>query len=61
MAGSLKTLGLRESAALRRRVNRQHSLERITKTVRDKLVRLLDEFDATVVEMQEEGGDDDGS
>ncbi len=45
---------MEEVKALRRRVIRQHGLNRISKKDRDILVDLLDKFEARVVTMAEE-------
>lgn len=59
MAKPLKVAGLQESEALRRRVRRQLAMRRIAKTDADYLIDLLDQFDARVVEMREENGEED--
>lgn len=53
MAKSLKTAGVTEAGRLRQRVIRQHSMGRISKVDRDRLVGLLDEFQAHVIRMEE--------
>lgn len=53
MAKSLKTAGIKEVTALRVRVNRQFALERILPSDRDRLIKLLDQFEAHVVSMSE--------
>ena len=53
MARSLKTKGLEELEQLRRRVNRQHSLERISKADRDFLNEHLDIVEARIIRMDE--------
>ncbi len=55
MAKSLKESGVNELGALKRRVRRQHALERISKPDHDKLIALIDEIEATIVNMDEEG------
>lgn len=59
MALPLKTAGLEESAALRRRVVRQHGMKRISKADHDYLINRLDEIDARIVSMNEENGEED--
>lgn len=53
MAKGLKSAGVEELRAFRRRVIRQHSLERISKTDKDKLVDLVDQLEAHIVYMSE--------
>ncbi len=53
MAKGLKTSGLEELRALKRRVIRQHSLERIGRLDRDWLVGLLDQAEAHIIKMAE--------
>lgn len=55
MAAPLKVNGINECAKLRRRVIRQHQLGRISRTDRDFLVKLLDQFEARVIKMEEKG------
>lgn len=57
MVAPLKKNGIQECAKLRRRVIAQHNLGRIRKSSRDKLVRLLDQFEAEVIKMEEKGED----
>lgn len=53
MAKGLKTHGLEEVRALRRRVLRQHSLGRIYLSDSSRLVSLLDELAAHIIRMPE--------
>ena len=60
MARSLKDAGMEELSGLKRRVNRQHALQRIHRSDRDELVELIDQIEAKIVSMDEkeerEGG-----
>lgn len=59
MAASLKTAGLRELEALRRRVRRQFAMERISGQDTEFLIKRLDEIEAHIIKMREEGPDHD--
>ena len=59
MAKPLKVAGLQESEALRRRVRRQLAMRGIAKDDADYLIDLLDKFDARVVKMREENGEEE--
>ncbi|MBK8246372.1 MAG: hypothetical protein IPK85_03095 [Gemmatimonadetes bacterium] len=59
MARPLKTAGLAELTAVRKRVKRQLAMERIDRADHDYIVQRLDEIEARVVGMREEGGDGD--
>lgn len=60
MARSLKDAGLEELLALKKRVNRQHALERIPRSSRDDLIDMIDGLETYIVNMDEkqerEGG-----
>lgn len=56
MARGLKSLGMEELGRLKRRVNRQYSLERITKPDKDFIVQRIDEIEARIVSMSEKEG-----
>jgi hypothetical protein len=58
MAAPLKTAGLRELAALRKRAKRQLALERVAAEDVGFIVKRLDEIEARIIEMREEGADD---
>lgn len=58
MAKSLKSAGLEELAALKRRVTRQLALKRIARPDHDDLVEHIDAIEARIVEMREEGEED---
>lgn len=53
MARSLNTKGREELAALRRRVVRQQSLERIHPVDAKKLIEKIDELDALIIKTYE--------
>lgn len=59
MARGLKSAGMEELRALRRRAIRQHSMGRITKADRDKIVGHLDEIEAHIIYMSEAIDDDE--
>ena len=61
MAGPLKTAGLRELAAVRKRVKRQLAMERIGRADAEYLSARLDEIEARIVSMREEGGEEYGA
>lgn len=60
MAAPLKTAGLRELTALRRRVARQAAMERIGWDDAKYINTRLDEIEARIIAMREEGVEDDG-
>lgn len=62
MARTLKTKGMEELTGLRRRIDRQFSLGRISRRDWEKLKRLGDELSATIVNMREinEYGEEEG-
>ena len=60
MAAPLKTAGLRELEALRKRTRRQLAMERIAPVDADYILDRLDEVEVRIIEMREEGGDLDG-
>lgn len=53
MAGSLKTLGLEELSRLKKRVLRQHQLERISRGDKENLIAKIDDVEAYIVKMKE--------
>ncbi|ABD58471.1 gp58 [Mycobacterium phage PLot] len=53
MAGSLKDMGLKEVAALKKRVNRQYALNRINGGDRDNLIELINKVEAYIIKMPE--------
>lgn len=53
MAKGLKSAGMEELRAFKRRVIRQHSMERISKADRDKLIGWIDAIEAHVIYMSE--------
>ena len=53
MALRLKDKGREELAALKLRVNRQFTLERISKGDADYLIELINEIDAHIIKMSE--------
>lgn len=59
MAAPLKTAGLRELEALRRRAKRQLAMERVAAADVDYIVKRLDEIEARIISMREEGPEDD--
>ncbi len=58
MAAPLKTAGLRELASLRKRAKRQLAMERVGAVDVDYIVSRLDEVEARIIEMREEGMED---
>lgn len=58
MARGLKSAGMEELRALKRRVIRQHSMERISRADRDALVDLINEIEARIISMEEAVDDD---
>jgi hypothetical protein len=59
MAAPLKTAGLREVEALRKRAKRQFAMERISGADTEFILTRLDEIEARIVGMREEGPDYD--
>ena len=59
MAAPLKTAGLRELEALRKRVKRQFAMERIGGHEAHEIQTRLDQIEAIIVKMREEGLDYD--
>lgn len=55
MARGLKTAGLEEIRAIKRRVLRQHAMGRISRPDREYLIGLIDLFEARVIRMSEKG------
>lgn len=53
MARSLKDAGIEELGNLKKRVNRQHTLERIHLGDRERLVDMIDQLSAYIIEMDE--------
>ena len=53
MAGSLKTLGVKELSSLRKRVLRQHQLGRISRGDKDNLIAKCDDLEAYIIKMPE--------
>ncbi|AHN84074.1 hypothetical protein GJ25_gp063 [Mycobacterium phage Hawkeye] len=53
MAGNLKDMGLKELAALKKRVLRQHALGRINAGDRANLVAKIDDIEAYIIKMPE--------
>lgn len=53
MARTLKTRGLEELRTVRRRVERQFTLDRILRSDRDYLVKLFDMAEARIITMSE--------
>lgn len=58
MAAPLKTAGLRELEALRRRTKRQLAMERIDPQPANELLDLWDRAEGIIQRMREEGSDD---
>lgn len=54
MARGLKSAGMEELRALKRRTMRQYSMGRITKPDRDKIIGHIDAIEAHIVYMPEE-------
>jgi hypothetical protein len=59
MAAPLKTAGLRELEALRKRVRRQFAMERISGHDEVFIMDHLDQIEARIISMREEGPDHD--
>lgn len=59
MAASLKTNGLREVEALRKRVRRQFAMERISGQDAEILLDHINKIEAHIISMREEGPDHD--
>ncbi len=59
MAAPLKTAGLRELEALRKRVRRQFAMERISGADTEYILERLNEVEAYIIKMREEGPDYD--
>lgn len=59
MAAPLKTVGLRELEALRRRTKRQAAMERVAPADATYILVRLDEIEARIINMREEGVDSD--
>lgn len=53
MAGSLKSFGITELNALRKRVKRQYALGRINRGDHNILLKKLDEVEAYIIKMPE--------
>lgn len=60
MARPLKTAGLAELAAFRKRVKRQLAMERIDRKSAADILGHVDEIEHIIQTMREEGGDEDG-
>ena len=60
MAAPLKTAGLRELEALRKRTKRQLAMERINKMDGEALLSLWDQAEGIIQRMREEGEEDGG-
>ena len=54
MARSVKDAGMEELSALKKRVNRQHALERIPRNQRDDLVEMIENLEVYIVEVLDE-------
>lgn len=54
MARSVKDAGMEELSALKKRVNRQHALERIHRNQRDDLVEMIENLEVYIVEVLDE-------
>jgi hypothetical protein len=59
MALPLKSAGLAELAAVRKRVKRQLAMERIYREDHDYIVKRIDEIESRIQTMHEDGGDGD--
>lgn len=59
MAKALKTAGLQELAALRKRIVRQYGLKRISRPNHDRLIELADEMESIIVRMDEDLGEEE--
>lgn len=57
MARGIKTLGMHEIEAFRKRVIRQYSMERISRADHDFLIDAVDGIKARIVKMDEKGGE----
>ena len=57
MAKGMKSRGMMELRALKKRLNRQHSLGRISRTDADFIRDLLDQVEARIITMEEKGED----
>lgn len=53
MAKGLQSRGLEELGLFKKRVNRQYSMERISRVDRDELISLIDQIESKVVRMNE--------
>lgn len=53
MAKGLQSRGLEELGLFKKRVNRQYSMERISRFDRDELISLIDQIESKVVRMNE--------
>lgn len=53
MAKGLQSRGLEELGLFKKRVNRQYSMERISRVDRDELISLIDQIESRVVRMNE--------
>jgi hypothetical protein len=53
MAGSLKEHGLKELAAVKKRVKRQYALSRINRGDQDNLLKKIDDLEAYIIRMPE--------
>lgn len=60
MARSIKDAGIQELGALKRRVNRQHTLERINRPQRDELVKAIEDLEVYIVEVLDEKQEEKG-
>lgn len=58
MARSVKDAGMEELSALKKRVNRQHALERIPRNQRDDLVEMIETLEVYIVEILDEKQED---
>lgn len=59
MAAPLKTAGLRELEALRKRAKRQLAMERADRSDIEYITTRIDEIEARIIKMREEGTEDD--
>jgi len=59
VAAPLKTVGLRELEALRKRARRQLAMERISPADADYILDRIDQIEVRIIEMREEGEDGD--
>lgn len=57
MAAGLKTKGVAALRDLRKRIVRQHGLQRISRPDHDNLIRMVDELEAYIVKMEENSPD----